>query len=294
MTSFFASMALLRLVLFLPLAALSACVTRPGARPASRVSAAPTAAAGPNTVGPWRPGVSYARQSVTIATHAVVVISGSSATRTDTLDATLGASYNWALEGRRRVTGTLTDYRVAAGNAAPAVPTGLALGRPFTADASLIDGSLEFSFPTEGSVCTDPMLSALQGLHDAWIPLTDTLSIGREWSDTVRTLSCRDRLPVRGVIVRRFRVQRADVENGRVVLTIDRHSKGRVTAEGEQFGESVTLGGEADGAMRYVLDVASGRLVRASGKASLDLAFKSRLRNQRVRQDSELTLVWTP
>ena len=99
---------------------------------------------------------------------------------------------------------------------------------------------------------------------------------------------------MRGVNVRQFRVQRADVENGRVVVTIDRRAKGRMTADGEQFGEAVSLGGESNGTMRYVLDVASGRLLRASGTSWLDFSFKSRRRNQRVQQSSELTLVWKP
>ena len=287
-------MPLSRFALLLPLAALVACSTPLSTRPAPRARAAATTVAGPNTAGPWVLAASPGTQGVTVGTRATVVISGDTATRTDTLNALLEASYVWAREGRRRVNGTLSDYRVAVGNSVPAVPAGLALTRPFTAEASPRDGVMVFLLPAEGSACTDPALSALQGLHDAWPPVPDTLALGREWSDTVRTLSCRDRLAVRGVNVRRFRVVRADVENGRVVVTISRQSKGRMIAEGEQFGESVTLGGETTGTMQYVLDVASGRFVRAVGRASLDLAFKSRRRNQRVQQDSEMTLTWKP
>lgn len=262
--------------------------------------------------GPWRVAASYTPQGVTIATRAVVVITGDPSTRTDTLGATLDATYSWAPgggrgaggpgapaggtwgAGRRRVTGSLTSYRMAVGGAAPAVPAGLKLARPFTAEALPADGTMAFQLPAESSACTDPALSVLQGMHEAWIPLPETLTIGREWSDTTRTLSCRDRLAVRGVNVRQFRVQRADVENSRVVVTIDRRAKGRMTADGEQFGEAVSLGGESNGTMRYVLDVASGRLLRASGTSWLDFSFKSRRRNQRVQQSSELTLVWKP
>ncbi len=288
------AMPLSRFALFLPLAALFACATRPTTRPAPRAGAAATTIAGPNTTGPWRLVASYASQGVTLATRAIVVISGDPATRTDTLSASLDASYTWARDGRRRVVGTLNDYRVAPGSSTATVPAGLTLARAFAAEASPTDGAVVFRLPSEGSACTDPALSALQGLHDAWPPVPGLLAIGQEWSDTVRTLSCRDRLAVRGVSVRRFRVVHADVENGRVVVTISRRSTGRMAAEGEQFGESVTLGGESTGMMQYVLDVASGRFVRAVGRASLDLAFKSRRRNQRVKQESELTLTWKP
>ena len=272
----------------------AACGVRPATRTAPRLPAPAAAAGALSTNGPWRYGGSYATQGITIVTRAVVVISGDPATRTDTLSATLGASYSWVRSARRRVSGSLTDYRVAAGAGAPAVPAGLTPNRAFAAEESSVTGVLTFQLPAESSACTDPALSALQGLHDAWIPLPDTLRVGREWSDTVHTLSCRDRLSVRGTIVRQFRLQRAEIEEGRVLLMIDRRSKGRMTAEGDQFGEQVSLGGENAGTMRYVLDVASGRLLRASGTSSLELTFKSRRRNQRVKQESELALTWKP
>ena len=283
-----------RFALFLPLAVLVACGTRPSTRPAPRAGPAATPVAGPNTAGPWLLSASRSTQGFTLGTRALVVISVDPATRTDTLSATLEAAHVWARDGRRRVDGTLAGYRVAVGGSAATVPAGLTLTRPFTAEASPADGVMMFLLPAEGSACTDPALSVLQGLHDAWLPVPDTLAIGRQWSDTVRTLSCRDHLMLRGVNVRRFRVQRADVETGRVVVTIGRQSKGRMSADGEQFGEAVTLGGESAGTMQYALDVASGRLLRATGSSSLDLTFKSRRRNQRVKQESELTLTWKP
>jgi hypothetical protein len=306
----------LRFALLAAAAALSACgvVARPGTRPAPTGPAAATTTGGLNTAGPWRVAASYTAQGITIATRAVVVITGDPSTRTDTLGATLDATYAWAPGGpgagaparpaggaaglagasRRRVTGSLTSYRVAIGGAAPAVPAGLKLARPFTAEALPADGTMAFQLPAESSACTDPALSVLQGMHEAWIPLPENLTIGREWSDTTRTLSCRDQLAVRGVNVRQFRVQRADVENNRVVVTIDRRAKGRVNAEGAQFGEAVALSGESNGTMHYVLDVASGRLLRATGTSWLDFNFKSKRRNQRVQQSSELTLAWKP
>ena len=46
--------------------------------------------------GPWRVAASYTPQGVTIATRAVVVITGDPSARTDTLGATLDATYSWA------------------------------------------------------------------------------------------------------------------------------------------------------------------------------------------------------
>ena len=289
-----ASMLSLRFALPVVVAALAACAARPGTPPASRAIPVATTPAGPNTTGPWRLAASYAKQDVTIATRATVVIAGDLSTRTDTLVATLTASYAWDRVAGRHVTGSLTDYRVAVGDSLAAVPAGLRLAQSFAAEESAPGGPLVFRLPAAGSACADPALSALQGLHDAWIPVPETVVLGQEWSDTVHTLSCRDRLAVSGVSVRRFRALRAEVENARVILAIDRSSTTRTTAEGEQFGEAVSLDGKGSGTMRYVLDVASGRFVRASGQALLDLTFRSRRRNQRVQQVSELTLTWKP
>jgi hypothetical protein len=274
------------------------CVPAIIRRPASPTPAGPTAPRAFNTTGPW--ALSFAAsQKVSIDTRAVVTIASDTVTRVDTVQATLGASFVWtpasAPGGRRRVDGLLIDYRVSVGGAPPSAPGGLQPNRPFSAVRSAAGGGLSFTLPAENLACTDPTLSALQGMHDAWIPLPDTLVIGREWSDTVHTLSCRDRIPLRAVVVRRFRVQRAEVDAGsRVVVVIDRTSRGRIAGAGEQFGEPVSLDGESTGTLRYTIDPALGRPLRASGTASLNLSLNSKRRNQAVRQESALTLSWAP
>lgn len=285
-----------RFLLLTGLGVLSACVPAVVRRRAP--TPAPTAAPSAvrlNTTGPWRLGARPLSQKVAITTQAVVVIRGDTVVRTDTLQATLGASYTWTAAQGRKVDGTLTDYRVSVGAATPAVPAGLSLGRAFSAESGVPKGELVFRLPSEASACTDPMLSVLQGMHEAWIPLPDTLVVGREWSDTVHTLSCRDRIPLRGTNVRRFRVVRGDVVDGsRVVVTIDRVSRGRLAGEGDQFGEHVSLAGESSGTLRYVLDPVTGSLVRATGTASLAMTLTSSRRKQQVRQESQLTLAWAP
>lgn len=261
------------------------------APPAPKVPTSPDAL---NTAGPWVFGHAVS-QKVTLDTRAVVTITSDTVTRVDTLRATLGASFVWDSPAHRRVDGLLADYRVSVAGAPPTSPAGLQVNRPFSAARSGAASGFVFTLPAEGSACTDPALSVLQGLHDAWLPLPDTLAIGREWTDTVQTLSCRDRILLRGVVIRRFRVQRAEVENGtRVMVTIDRTSRGRVSGAGEQFGEPVSLEGESRGTFRYVVDPALGRPVRASGTSLLTLAFKSRLRNQAVRQEGALEVAWVP
>lgn len=272
----------------------SGCVPAIIRRPAPPAPTAPATHSALNTTGPWT-FVAAASQKVTIDTRAVVTIASDTGTRIDTVQATLGASFVWSPAARRRVDGLLVDYRVSVGGAPPAAPAGLQVNRPFSAGRSGATTELRFTLPAESTACTDPALSALQGMYDAWIPLPDTLAIGREWADTVRTLSCRDRIPLRGVVVRRFRVQRAEVEAGtRVVVTIARTSRGKISGAGEQFGEPVSLEGESSGTLWYVIDPALGRPVRASGTTLLKLSLKSRLRNQAVRQESALTLTFVP
>lgn len=287
----------MRLPSFLVLGAtcvVAGCVPSIIRRPAPPTPAAPAPPSPFNTAGPWVLAAAPS-QKVTIDTRAVVTIASDTVTRVDTLQAVLGASFVWASPARQRVNGLLADYRVSIGAAAPMAPAGLQVNRPFSAARALGAPGLSFTLPAESSACTDPTLSALQGLHDAWLPLPDTLAIGREWSDTVQTLSCRDRIPLRGVVVRRFRVQRAEVEGGsRLVVAIERTSRGRIVGSGDQFGEPVSLEGESNGTLRYIVDPALGRPVRASGTSSLKLSLKSRLRNQAVRQESALTLTFTP
>lgn len=285
----------LRFLLMLGAALMAAgCVPAIIRRPAPPAPAARAPDRAPNTAGPWALAAAPS-QKVAIDTRAVVTIASDTMTRVDTVQATLGASFVWASAAHRRVDGLLADYRVSVGGAVPAAPAGLQANRAFSAVRTGAGAGLSFTLPAESSACTDPTLSALQGMHDAWIPLPDTLVIGREWTDTVHTLSCRDRIPLRGVVVRRFRVQRAEVETGmRVVVMIDRTSRGRISGAGSQFGEPVALEGESSGTFRYVIDPTLGRPVRASGTSSLKLSLKSKLRNQVVRQESALTLTFLP
>jgi len=275
-------------------ATLSACVSGASRRPGATTVASAATSSAPNTTGPWRVPAPSVSQKVFITTQAVVTITGDVG-HADTLQATLGASYVWAPGNRRKVDGLLSDYRVGAGSAPPAVPGGLQLSRPFSAEAPASGGALSFRLPAESSACTDPTLSALQGLHDAWIPLPDPLVLGREWSDTVHTLSCRDRIPLRGESVRRFQARRAEAdEAGRVTVLIERTARTRLAGEGDQFGERVGIDGQSTGTMRYVLDPVRGRLVRASGTATLSFSLRSSRRNQVVHQESQVTVVWAP
>ncbi len=286
----------MRRLFLLPLsfaAAVSACFPGATKRPTAPPSAAAPFPAVPNFTGPWVLATSLASQQVTITTRAVVTIADDTSTRMDTLRATLGASFVWASRAHERVDGILVDYRIAVGGAAPDAPAGLQLPRPFSARSQPSSGSLAFTLPAENTACTDPTLSALQGMHDAWLLLPDTLVVGREWTDTVQTLSCRDRIPLRGTSVRRFRVRRAETQDGsRVVVMIERTSKGRIGGVGEQFGEPVSLAGESSGTLSYAVDPLLGRAVQASGSSLLSLSLTSRRKNQTVRQESSLIVTW--
>ena len=282
--------------LLLPVVAvalLGACVPSSSRRPAVPAPETSPTTRVPNVAGPWVLRPPSASEEISIATMAVVAISGDGAARTDTLHATLSASFAWSPGGHHRVDGLLRGYSMQLGAGVASVPAGLRLLRPFTADTPLPGGSLTFRLPSETSACDDPALSVLQGLHDAWIRLPDTLFVTREWTDTAHTLSCRDHVLLHGTVVRRFRVLRAELEaGGRLVVLIDRTSKGRLSGDGEQFGEHVMIEGESSGALRYVVDPLIGRSIRAAGESALTFKLKSARRNQTVRQESALTLTW--
>jgi hypothetical protein len=248
-----------------------------------------------NLTGPWILGSSPLSQQVAITTRAIVTISSDSAARTDTLHAALAAAYVWASRAHRRVDGRLSEYRVGVGGGPLSPLAGLQLPRPFTAEATGAGSLPVFVLPAPTTACTEPALSAAQGLYDAWIPLPDTLSVGRAWTDTVQTLSCRDRVPLRGTSIRRFRVVRAEREDGTsIAVYIERANRGRVAGEGDQFGEHVVVEGETSGTVQYAVDPASGQLLRATGNTLVRFSLKSRRRIQQVRQESELSIRWNP
>lgn len=277
--------------LFLVLLA-GACVSAPAARTAPRPTTATAAPSGLATAGPWVLRPSTAPQNVLVSLQAVVTITGDPATRVDSLRSTLDASYAQLPGNVRRLDGRLTAFQVASGAGVPTSVAGLTLPARFSVE---IGGTTAgFRLPSAASVCADPSLSVMQGLYDAWTRLPDTLGLRTEWTDTVQTISCRDRVPMKGTSTRHFRVARADVENGRVVVTVERGAKTRLAGEGEQFGEHVTVDGQGESTVRYALDVQSARWLRASGTSTLELAFKSKIRNQRVRQESQISISWTP
>jgi hypothetical protein len=273
-------------------ACLSACRTTGTPRPTIPATAVPAHATAPNTTGPWVTTVPL-MQRVTVASDAVVSISGDGGARVDTMTTALSASFTWASRAHRRVDGTLSEYRLGVGSAAPTPLPGLTLPHPFNAEG--VDGALTLRYPAEANACTDPAHSVLQTMHDAWIPLPDTLVVGREWSDTVHTLSCRERVLLRGTSVRRFRVVRGEVTDGsKLVVLIDRIARSRLTGNGEQFGEPVSLMGDGTSTLRYVFDVATGRVMRAEGTSALAVNFTSARRKQRVQQDARITIAWLP
>lgn len=273
-------------------AALSACASS-GTRRAPPPPTTVAAGVALNTSGPWTVVASSKAEQVAITADAIVVISSDTVVQTDTVRATLAASYTWTGSTPRRVDGQVTDFRVAIGTSAPGVPSGLRLPRPFSATATAATTSLAFVLPAEATACTDPALSSVQGLQDAWVAIPATLSIGQQWTDTVHTLSCRDRVPLRATSVRRFVVRRTEIENGqRVLVVIERSAHGRLTGEGDQFGEKVAITGESSGSMVYLLDPAAGHFVRASGTSALSFSLKSSRRNQNIKQTSVLSLAW--
>ncbi len=269
-----------------------ACVTSPAVRSAPRPASPVAAPSGPPTAGPWALRPSTASQYVLVSTQAVVTITGDTTARVDTLRSTLDASYASLPGNPRRLDGHLTAFQVAVGAGAATPIAVLALPARFSAD---IGGATPgFRLPTASNVCSDPSLSVMQGLYDAWVVLPDTIGLRTEWTDTVHTISCRDRIPMHGTSARQFRVARADVENDRVIVTIERRARSRMTGDGEQFGEHVTIEAQGESTVRYALDVAAARWLRASGTSTLEMSFKSKIRNQRVKQESRLSVSWTP
>jgi hypothetical protein len=232
-------------------------------------------------------------EKVRITTTAAVSISSDTLQRTDTVRASLDASYTWTGASPRRIDGLLADYRVALDTAVAASPAGLRLPRTYSAVSMGPATGMTFTLPGGETACTEPTLSALQALQEAWVEVPTELRVGLAWRDTVKTLSCRDRVPLQGHTVRRFEVMRGEAGDGqRLFVIIERTARGRLTGDGEQFGEKVSVRGESNGTMRYALDPGTGRFVRAEGTSSLVFTLTSSRRTQSVKQASRVTIAW--
>jgi hypothetical protein len=238
--------------------------------------------------GAWAYRLSSHRQGFVLDQHATIAIRADSSTRTDTVSS--HAEVSFTATAASGVTGSVVAFLVQNGVQEPSVPNGLVLPFPFRASYSARGTQIDFTFPRDDLPCTSTPLAVAQSLRDLWFRPPDTLRAGVTWEDSASYVLCRDGIPLRATAHQVFRITAAADHDGRTLLSISRASRTTIEGSGVQFGEAVTVSGSGSGELVYAFDPVAGEIISASGRATTDMSFRSRLRTQAVHQVAEVRL----
>ena len=118
--------------------------------------------------------------------------------------------------------------------------------------------------------------------------LRTTLSV--RWDSTSRTTVCRDSIPLTLTSTRRYVVEDARVQDGRVVVVLRRRSTTTLSGTGSQFGEPVTITGEGQGELLFGLRLDDGQMTDGNGVSTLTLSLTGRRKSQVVTQNARLEI----
>lgn len=282
---------LLSLTHLLAVAALLAAGCAPAAAPpaARPVPVVEAAELDPMTP-PWTVRLTGAPQTQTIDVVAALVSRVDTLARLDSLQSELTVRWSSpSVSFPRRFIGGLEDYRVALGGDSLATLPGLFLPIPFSAEQGDPSRQPVFMSPDAGR-CDNPSHSLLHGVRDVWLSLPESLHPGQEWSDSAEYVVCRDSIPLRTAVDRRFRVTGALTRDSAVMVTIERRTTTTITGEGLQFGEPVRIEGTGEGALMLEIALDGGRVVFGSGESELRLTLIGRRRTQELTQRSRIAI----
>lgn len=212
--------------------------------------------------------------------------------RVDTLQSQLVVT--WSSPSIRyplRFVGSVTDYRIgtAAGDSLERVAE---LPLPFSFSAEQRDRTMQAAFSSPvAAECATPQASVVHGVRDLWLSLPDTLSPGRTWKDSTTYVVCRDSIPLTMRVEREFRVTGAAWKDSVVVATIERRTVTRLSGNGLQFGEPISIRGEGTGSVMFEVSLSTGIALFASGESVLELSMTGRRRSQQLTQRSRISIL---
>lgn len=239
---------------------------------------------------PWSVRLTGALQTQTIDVVAALVSRVDTLERLDSLQSELTVRWSSpSVSFPRRFIGSLQDYRVSLGADSLAAPLGLFLPIPFSAEQGDPSRQPVFMSPDAGR-CDGPSYSLLHGVRDVWLSLPESLHPGQEWSDSAEYVVCRDSIPLRTTVDRRFRVTGALTRDSAVMVTIERRTTTTISGEGLQFGEPVRIEGTGAGALMLEVALDGGRVVFGSGESELHLTLIGRRRTQELTQRSRIAI----
>ncbi len=248
---------------------------------------------------PWLVGVPTSPVTheivVTTAVRAAATSDALANTSADSLRTTL--SVRWDSTSRTTTrTGSLTSYRIAA-----VVPASTPVGAPPTATppwlttplaiVAALDADRQMvrvTTPRESSCGVEA--AAAQVAREVLLAPPSRLARGVSWVDSLRTTVCRDSIPLTLTSARRYVVEDARVQDGRVVVVLRRRSTTTLSGTGSQFGEPVTITGEGQGELLFGLRLDDGQMTDGNGVSTLTLSLTGRRKSQVVTQNARLEI----
>lgn len=248
---------------------------------------------------PWLVGVPTSPVTheivVTTAVRAAATSDALANTSADSLRTTL--SVRWDSTSRTTTrTGSLASYRIGA-----VVPASTPVGAPPTATppwlttplaiVAALDADRQMvrvTTPRESSCGVEA--AAAQVAREVLLAPPSRLARGVSWVDSLRTTVCRDSIPLTLTSARRYVVEDARVQDGRVVVVLRRRSTTTLSGTGSQFGEPVTITGEGQGELLFGLRLDDGQMTDGNGVSTLTLSLTGRRKAQVVTQNARLEI----
>ncbi len=226
----------------------------------------------------------------TIRLSSALVSRVDSIERVDSTTVTLGVNWSRLAGGEpARLSGLITEYRLAAGIAEPAEIPGLSLPLAFGGTEGRGAEQAQLEVPSSGACGVQA--AVMQHLRELLVSPPPSLREGTRWADSASYSLCRDSIPLRVRSVRTFRVVGAERRGTDVVVLVDRSSAITLAGTGAQFGESLTIAGEGSGTMRLELRTSDATLHAARGEVELRMTMRGRRRSQELRQHTRIEIV---
>ena len=232
----------------------------------------------------WRPRAAEVSGAFVIDQTATLQVDQDSTTRTDTVASHTEFTMTRSRDGR--IAGTITAFRARAAGSPTGTPASTAPPAPFDASISA-DGIIHVPVPpgeSPGAPCSGVTSAGVLASRDLWFRLPDSLHPGSTWSDSSSTQTCRDGVPLRLSVRRRYVVERTERRDSVLVFIIRRTQQLHLEGAGAQWGERVRVTGSGSGTMTLAVAARTEALLTASGTSTLDLTFTGSRRTQRVHQ----------
>lgn len=188
--------------------------------------------------------------------------------------------------------GLLRSATVVAFGAGPAAFSGIVFPYAFTSTdqrpgvQSSLTGRVVSADP-----CASPAQVPLGVVRDVFVHAPDSLSLGREWSDSGAFPACRDGVRLEVSSRRRFTVTGYERLAGAGVLHVTRTDSTLFRGLSVRGDDTTRVYGSGTSVLRYLLDATTGDVLSASGTGSLDIVVRGALKSQRAHQTNAVRVL---